>query len=109
MLRRYGLWLVQQPTDFPAELRNKEDYILTMLRYHDYFGDTADPVASDLMRTTESDTYAQAQEFWDSLPEPWQAYGALRQGKPVDHLGLIRGIRSSDRVHFIILFPADTQ
>jgi tetratricopeptide (TPR) repeat protein len=109
ILRRYGLWLVQQPTDFPAELRDKEHYFLTMVRYHDYFGDTADPVASDLMRTTESDTYSQAQEFWDSLPEPWQAYGALRQGKPVDPLGLIRGIHSSDKAHFIVLFPMETQ
>lgn len=109
LLRRYGLWLVQQPTDFPAELREKEDYFLTMVRYHDYFGDTADPAASDRMRIIETSTYAQAQEFWDSLPEPWQAYGALRQGKPVDPLALIRGIHSSDKAHFIVLFPADTE
>ena len=109
ILRRYGLWQVQQPTDFPAELRKREDYFLTMVRYHDYFGDTADPVASDRMQIIESDTYAQAQEFWNSLPEPWQAYAALRQGKPVDPLALIRGIHSSDKAHFIVLFPADRQ
>jgi CHAT domain-containing protein len=109
ILQRYGLWLVQQPANFPAELREKEHYFLTMLRHQDYFGETADPLARDMMQLIESDTYAKAQEFWDSLPEPWQAYGALRQGKPVNPLALIRKSRFSDETHFIVLLPADTQ
>jgi CHAT domain-containing protein len=109
ILQRYGLWLVQQPANFPAELREREDRFLTMLRYHEYFGETADPVVIERMELIESATYSQAQEFWDSLPEPWQAYGALRQGKPVDLPTLIREIRSSDNVHFIVLLPAQEQ
>jgi tetratricopeptide (TPR) repeat protein len=107
MFRRYGRWQVQQPAEFPPELRKAEDKILFDLRLHDYVDQMGTPAAREVLLSSEDKVYVQAQEFWESLPAQWHAYGALRQGRPVDLLGLVRGIPLDESPHFIVLFPTE--
>ncbi|MET9160993.1 CHAT domain-containing protein [Streptomyces parvulus] len=102
LLRRHGLWQVRRPAAFPAELAQREDDILISLKALDYFapgGSRAIPLSRE---TLMHDLRSQAREFWGSLPEPWQDYGALRLGRPGDP----RALAADTGAHFVVLFPA---
>ena len=109
MLRRYGRWQSQHPTDFPDDLRQEEDSILRDVRLHDYLSEMNNSIFQSVAQGIEEKTYKRAQTFWDALPVQWQEYGALRQGKPVDPLGLVRSIPIEESAHFIVLLPTETQ
>jgi tetratricopeptide (TPR) repeat protein len=105
LLQRFGLWRLQQPEGFPDDLKSKEDEVLSELRMRDYAEDLASDATQFHSIVDENRVLSTAQEFWTSLPEEWQEYGRLRQGKPIDPVRLVKRVSARDSAHFVVIYP----
>jgi hypothetical protein len=107
LLQKFGRWQLKPPHNFPEQLREQEEELLTELRSWDHADTLPEEYQQQLAGLRSDDTAASACRFWDSLPEPWRDYGKLRLGQPPDLAALFRRHAARSATHFVVIFPGD--
>ena len=104
LLEFYGENILSTPATMPANLREEEGKLLSLLQVSRWLASQADADRSSIGEE-EVEARQALYQFWSTLPDEWSDYGRLRRGKPAQVETVIRRLGKQSPAHVLVYYP----